>query len=158
MSLRPDLVALSADLAAHLARVSKEMADIEALAGGGAPDRTTAWAITGHLQAFYTGCEVIVRRVVERFEGVPPHGPDSHVRLLQVAVLDVPGARPRVLREETAWVLDAYRAFRQFFRHGYGVELEWRTEAKVLGIRAATDAVARDVAELRSFLDVAAQA
>ena len=71
MIRRPELLALSADLQAHLVRVEREVADIEGLVGPDAPDRTVLWAVAGHLQAFYTGCQAILQRVIERFEGLP---------------------------------------------------------------------------------------
>lgn len=159
MSLRPELRALSADLGAHLVRVEKEVGEIERLAGTTVPDRTALWAIGAHLQPFCSGCEAVLGRAVERFDGLPPHGSDSHVRLLQAATLDVPGIRPPVLSSETAKALDPYRAFRHFFRHGYGIDLEWpRMEEKVRGIRAVHGALLRDVQVFRDFLDAAAGA
>jgi hypothetical protein len=154
---RPDLIALAADLAAHQARVEREVEDIQSLSAPGEPDRTTLWALAGHLQAFTTGCEAILQRAVERFEGLPPHGADSHIRLLQVAALNLPGLRPPIVQAETAAALDPYRAFRHFFRHGYGVELDWsRMAAKVQGIGVVHTRLVRDLAEFSRFLDALA--
>lgn len=159
MSARPDLAALSADLGAHLARTSREVTEIEALAAAAAGERTALWAIAGRLMSFYTGCEAVLSRAVERFEGLPASGVDSHVRLLQAATLDITGVRPPIIRESTSRALDPYRAFRHFFRHGYGVELEWpRMEAKVRGVRSVHDAFAADISAFRGFLDSAARA
>ena len=157
MTLRPDLIALTADLAAHLARVEREVEDIQSLSSAGESDRTTLWALAGHLQAFYTGCEAILQRAVERFEGPPPYGADSHIRLLQMATLNLPGLRPPILQTETAAALDPYRAFRHFFRHGYGVELDWnKMAAKVHGIGDVRTRLVHDLAELSRFLNTLA--
>lgn len=32
------------------------------------------------LQAFYTGCETVIGRALEKLDGLPDEGPDSHVR------------------------------------------------------------------------------
>ena len=88
---RPDLLALSAELDAHLARLTREVRDVESLAAAAVTDRTALWALAADLQAFYTACEAIVRRVIERFDGEVPHGPDAHVRLLQAAMRDIEG-------------------------------------------------------------------
>ena len=153
MSGRPELLVIAAEIRDRSSRVEREVADIEALTTS-APDRTATWAIAGHLQAFYTGCETMLQAALERFDGLPSHGADSHVRLLRAATLAIPTIRPAVLAESTAAVLDPYRAFRHFFRHGYGLDLDWsRMESKVLGIRAAHAAFARDIDAFCAFLD-----
>ena len=99
MNGRPELLRASAQLRDQIARLQREVNDVEALALPGAtPDRTALWAIAAHLQAFYSGCEACLQRALEPLDGVPPHGGDSHVRLLRAASLAIPTVRPAVLR------------------------------------------------------------
>jgi hypothetical protein len=153
MTARPDLLVLAAELTAHLARARREAASIDELKSTEPPDRRTLWALAGHLQAFYTGCETVIIRALEKFEGLPPSGPDSHVRILQAASLDVPDSRPPVVSAETALALHPYRAFRHFFRHAYGVELVWdKMAAKVENASTVFDRFAQDLTSFIEFV------
>src|SRR5437899_898678 len=78
MTPRPDLLVLAAELEAHLSRAQREVVSIDELASGESVDERTLWALAGHLQAFHTGCETVIRRALEKFDGPPDEGPDSH--------------------------------------------------------------------------------
>ena len=159
MSPRPVLIVLAIELEAHLLRAEKEVRSIDDLSAEGPPDKKTLWALAGHLQALYTGCETILVRALERFEGLPPVGADSHVRILQTATLDAPGVRPSILRSETVAALHPYRGFRHFFRHAYGVDLQWEKMAtKTANAATVFDQFRRDVNAFCAFLRTAANA
>jgi hypothetical protein len=158
LSPRPELVALSEELADHLARVRTVAGEIEA-AEAPPPDADRLWAMAARLHSFYTGCESVLARAVRPFEGAPRSAPDSHVQLLRQAARDLPDVRPPVIRRETADALEPFLRFRHFFRNAYGVTLEWpRMERKVRGLRAAFDRFAADVEEFRRFLVAASRA
>lgn len=157
MTARPELLLAAAELADHLGRVKVEVVEIERLVQPGPPDGTRIWAIAAHLQAFYTGCESVIRRAVRPFEGETRSAPDSHAQLLRQARLDVPGLRPAVLSEDTARTLETYMRFRHFIRNAYGAALDWsRMERKATAVRTAFDALESDVARFRDFLTAAA--
>ena len=157
MSPRPDLLVLAAELEDHLTRTQREVESIEELAVGNSIDARTLWALAGHLQAFYTGCESLIVRALEKFDGLPPTGPDSHVRVLQQSILDIPGLRPAILNTKTAAALHPYRAFRHFFRHAYGVDLAWaRMAAKVENARGVFRRFKEDIHTFTDFLKSAA--
>ena len=157
MSVRPDLLVLAADLDMHLSRVRKEVISIDGLVSVTNMEDHTLWALAGHLQAFYTGCETVISRALEKFDGLPDEGPDSHVRLVQQAALDVPGLRPPVLSTETAEALHPYRAFRHFFRHAYGVELVWeKMETKARSAATVFAQLEQDIRRFAGFLRTAA--
>jgi hypothetical protein len=159
VSVRPELLALAADLEAHLGRTAREVEEIDELKSPAPPDKRTLWALAGHLQALYTGWETVMTRALERFEGLPPAGPDSHVRIIQAAVLDIPGVRPAILYPQTAVALQPYRAFRHFFRHAYGAELDWeRMAAKVEDAARTSERFRQDVLAFCAFLRSAAAA
>jgi len=157
MTPRPELLLAAAELADHLARVEVEVVEIERLLQPGPPDATYIWAIAAHLQAFYTGCESVIRRAVRPFEGEPHSAPDAHAQLLRQARLDVPGLRPAVVSADTAQTLETYMRFRHFIRNAYGTALDWsRMERKATAVRTAFGALETDVARFREFLTAAA--
>ena len=158
MSPRPELLVLAAELEAHVARAEREVKSIEKLASEGAIDDRALWALAGHLQAFYTGCETVLSRVLATFDGLPVAGPDSHLRLLQQSTLDVPTVRPPILSPETADALHSYRAFRHFFRHAYGVDLIWaKMASKVENAGVVFTRFQADVRRFLNFLQTAAE-
>ena len=71
------------ELEMHLSRARREMNNIGELGGESSLDDRTLCALAGHLQAFYTGCETVIGRELQKFDGLPSAGSDSHVRLLQ---------------------------------------------------------------------------
>lgn len=74
-------------------------------------------AIGACLHHCYTGMENIVKRIV-KFRQVPlPTSASSHKDLLDVAI------QQGVISAELSERLDAYRGFRHFFVHAYGVRL-----------------------------------
>jgi hypothetical protein len=153
MSSRPELLVLAAELESHLARARREVQSIEALAAESQIDDRTLWALAGHLQAFYTGCETVLVRALEKFDGFSTGGPDSHIRLLQQSTLDVRGLRPPILGTQTADLLHPYRAFRHFFRHAYGIDLTWeRMASKVERVGAVFTTFDADIRRFVEFL------
>lgn len=48
-----------------------------------------------------------------------------HSLLLQRMKMDIPEIRPALLSPETYSILNSLRGFRYFFRHAYGVTLEY---------------------------------
>ncbi len=147
---------LAAEIGSHTARVDREVEAIGALEAEAPGNETARWALAAHLQAFYTGIEAILVRVAETFEGNAPGGSDSRREVLRRSGLDVPSLRPKVLSAESVASLLPYLAFRHFFRHAYGVELEWdKMSAKVARAREAWERVARDLDAFRSFLTAA---
>lgn len=150
MSPRPELLAVASEVLDHLARVARTVEEMDLLTVDLPPDLAGTWAIAGHLHSFYTGCEAVLLRALEPFDGPPPEGPGSHARLLERAALTIDGLRPAILTPATGSALDRYRAFRHFFRHAYGVKLEWPLiEPKV---RALTDTHERFRDDLERFV------
>jgi hypothetical protein len=73
--------------------------------------------------------------------------------------LDLPGARPPVLREGTVRALAEFLRFRHLFRHVYGYELEW---ARLRSLLERVPVVWRefdaDLERFLAFLDSASAA
>ncbi|GIW71996.1 MAG: hypothetical protein KatS3mg102_1538 [Planctomycetota bacterium] len=162
MTARPELALLDVRIGEDLARVEREVAEVARRierCQAADPDQDALWLLAKGLHGFYTGLEAILEKVHEVFFGEAPRGPDSHTRLLQDAARDVPRVRPPVLRPQTAEKLYDYLRFRHFFRHAYGVSLDWdRMRGKVLGLAVLHEAVREDLARFRRFLQAAVAA
>lgn len=74
-------------------------------------------AIGACLHHFYNGIENVLKRLCRYKQVSIPDSASSHKELLDIAI------RNGFLSETTANHLDAYRGFRHFFVHGYGVLL-----------------------------------
>ena len=74
-------------------------------------------AIATFVQNRYNGMENLIKRAMHYSDALPPQSPSFHRDLLDQAV------EQRVISRELSEELDAYRGFRHFFVHGYGVML-----------------------------------
>ena len=75
-------------------------------------------AVATFLQNTYNGMENILKRILKSKRLSVPVSGSSHKDLLQFAVDN------RIVSPELAEQLDAYRAFRHFSVHGYGIMLD----------------------------------
>jgi hypothetical protein len=75
------------------------------------------------LHAYYTKLEALVERILLSFEGHFPRDEAEHAGLVRLAYLAIPGIRPAIFSEPVRDALDELRHFRDFFRHGYALEL-----------------------------------
>lgn len=76
------------------------------------------------LHRWYTACEAALERIERVLVGAVQSGDAWHQELLRIMALDVPDARPPVLRRETATALLPYLRFRHFLRHAYAAEFD----------------------------------
>jgi len=75
-------------------------------------------AIATFLQNAYNGMENIIKRTL-KFKGIPiPSSESWHKDLLDLSVNN------KIISLELSNRLDEYRAFRHFFIHGYGINLD----------------------------------
>ncbi len=76
-------------------------------------------AATGSfLHDIYTGIENLIKRTLVFLEKPLPHTTSSHRDLLDMAVSH------GFIQEDLRQNLDVFRAFRHFFRYGYGINLD----------------------------------
>ena len=102
------------------------------------------------MQQFYTGIESIFRRIALRVDGSLPRGEGWHIELLTLMAQET-GKRPAVIDQGFWEKLKEYLDFRHFFRHAYGVDLEWeRMRPLVEGMREVFEGFERRV---RLFLE-----
>jgi len=139
---------------ARLARRVRELAPAPDADAADVPDERML-ALAALLQHYYTGLETLLVRVVRAFEEREPEGPSWHLDLLREAGRPL-GPRPRILCAESVRLLRKLLGFRHFFRHAYGVDLEWRElRLRVEDLRSVHPLVEEDMEALCSALDAA---
>ncbi len=77
------------------------------------------------LHNLYCAMEDIFKEVARTFENNIADPERWHRELLIKMTLEVEGIRPRLISEESFIILDELRAFRHFFRHAYGIPLDY---------------------------------
>ena len=107
-----------------LGRVNERMA--EALANRSEPP---AWqdltVIASQMHGFYTGVERIFERILDWIGEPKPDGRFWHADLLDQVYAARPGVRPPMVDAHLYGRLESLRKFRHFFRHTYGLDLDW---------------------------------
>jgi len=88
------------------------------------PDLVQKTVMSNILHSFYTGLENIFKRISKDFDYINIVGEGSHRALLN-NVYNRNNKREAIIDEETYNLLDEYRKFRHFFRHGYSFQLDW---------------------------------
>lgn len=146
----------------RIARTVDEIALVRGLLAVGTPAsdeprwRLAVYASAALLETYYTGVEMVMRRIAAATSGVPI-GAAWHRDLLHSMTVDVPRVRPAVLSDACAASLERYLAFRRRFRNLCLFELDssllvallagaptlWAdTRAALEAFAAALDAVA----------------
>ncbi len=76
------------------------------------------------LHNLYSAFEDLFKIIADTFENRVEERARYHRELLRRMKIPLEGIRPALLSEESYTLLDSLRAFRHFFRHAYGVELD----------------------------------
>lgn len=84
------------------------------------------------LHNLYCAFEDLFRIIARAFENKIDDAGRYHAQLLWRMATEIEGVRPPLISCEAARLLDNLRAFRHFFRHAYGYELDPRKLAIVL--------------------------
>ncbi len=104
-----------------------------------------------NLHGFYSGAERLFELIARHVDRVLPSGDTWHRDLLYQMAADLPEARPAVVSQETAQVLDEYRRFRHVVRQVYAINL---MPERMDGLMAALPSMwIRLQAELYAFAD-----
>ena len=74
---------------------------------------------------FYNAIEDLLKIVAAHFENQIADTAPWHTLLLQRMSQEIPGIRPVFLSPESYLLLNSLRGFRHFFRHGYGVPIDY---------------------------------
>jgi hypothetical protein len=120
------LIVLTADLTAQMAVVKSISLLLEDRAIGlRADDPVRLESVAYQLHNFYNAIEDLLKMVAAHFENQISDTARWHSVLLQRMSQEIPGIRPVVLSQESYLVLNSLRGFRHFFRHAYGVPIDY---------------------------------
>lgn len=114
-----------------------------------APDLVETTALGSVLHSFYNGLEGIFLIVAKRVDEDELQGSQWH-RDLKARMAEAYPGRPAVISHELSDLLDAYMAFRHFYRHSYSFFLDWAELQKLVTPLVDVWARARD--EISRFL------
>ncbi len=114
---------LKASLEAHRQEIARVFAKIEERQAH-LDDPAYLESLGYQLHNLYSAFEDLFEAVADFFENRVTERAGYHRELLWRMKIPIPGVRPALLSEESYKLLDSLRAFRHFFRHAYGVELD----------------------------------
>ncbi len=106
-----------------------------------------------NLHGFYSGLERLFEIIARQVDGDLPAGETWHRDLLLRMALDLPEARPAVISQENAAVLDEFRRFRHLVRNVYTVNIVPSKVGKI--VAGLPDLWTKLRAELSAFADFA---
>lgn len=88
-------------------------------------DEVILESIAYQIHNLYSATEDLLKIVARYFENNISDSSQWHSLLLQRMSTEIPGIRPPFLTPETYKLLNSLRGFRHFFRHAYGVSIEY---------------------------------
>ena len=126
-TVEPESLAIfAADLAAQQAAIDRIFAALNQRASGLTPDNIEKLeSVAYQLHNLYGAVEELLKTVATYFENNISDSTRWHSLLLQRMTQSVKGIRPAVLSQQSYELLNALRGFRHFFRHAYGVPLDF---------------------------------
>ena len=120
------LIVLRADLTTQMAVVKSVSLLIEERARGlQKDDPIRLESVAYQIHNFYNAIEDLLKIVAAHFENQISDTTRWHTVLLQRMSQEIPGIRPRLLSQESYLLLNSLRGFRHFFRHAYGVPIDY---------------------------------
>jgi len=121
-----DLAVLKADIAAQRRVIEQVFVLLEQRATGLAPDNPEKLeSVAYQLHNGYSAIEDLLKLIATYFENNVSDTARWHSLLLQRMTQPIEGVRPAVISLESYGLLNALRAFRHFFRHAYGVPIDF---------------------------------
>ncbi len=120
------LIILKTDFNAQMSLIRRTLTLIEDRASGLTPDNPTRLeSVAYQIHNLYNAVEDLLKLVAAYFENQITDTTRWHSALLQRMTQEVPGIRPALLSEECYLILNGLRGFRHFFRHAYGVPIDY---------------------------------
>jgi len=137
----------------RMSRTLGEIASLQADLKGREPTQREKTAAGAFLCQLYTGVENILLRICKHRGVDLPTGEDWHLELVTKFCDPPQPGLPMLLDKKLELALDAYRRFRHFFAHTYGILLEWdRMGDGVIGAQAVFSEFAARVREYLTTL------
>ncbi|MBC6422836.1 MAG: hypothetical protein GDA43_17860 [Hormoscilla sp. SP5CHS1] len=120
------LTILQTDIQGQMDLIDKIFAKLEERAIGLTPDEPAIMeSVAYQIHNLYNAVEDLLKIVAAHFENQITDTARWHSVLLQRMTQDIPGIRPRLLSESSYLNLNNLRGFRHFFRHAYGVNIDY---------------------------------
>lgn len=120
------LSVLTADIQAQMSLIRLISVKVEERAKEFSPDDLVRMeSIAYQIHNLYNAVEDLLKLIAAHFENQITDTARWHTALLQRMTQVVAGIRPALLSQETYLSLNALRGFRHFFRHAYGVPIEY---------------------------------
>ncbi|MDH6060744.1 hypothetical protein NWP17_09865 [Chrysosporum bergii ANA360D] len=121
-----ELAMLGADIAAQRVTIDRVFAMLLQRSQNISPENLEKMESSAYqLHNFYGAVEELLKIVANYFENNVSDAAQWHSLLLKRMMQPVQGVRPALLSTETYDLLNALRAFRHFFRHAYGIPLDF---------------------------------
>lgn len=120
------LIVLRADITAQMAVVKSISLLIEVRAEGlSKDDPVRLESVAYQIHNFYNAIEDLLKIIAAHFENQISDTARWHSVLLQRMSQEILGIRPVLLSQESYLLLNSLRGFRHFFRHAYGVPIDY---------------------------------
>lgn len=120
------LAILQADVQNRMALIEEVYATLEERAADLHPENPMQLeSVAYQLHNLYNAIEDLFKTVADHFENQIVETPRWHTELLRRMREEIPGIRPALLSQESYVLLNGLRGFRHFFRHAYGVPIEY---------------------------------
>jgi hypothetical protein len=138
---------LQAELEAQLAKIDQVYAELEDRTAQMSSEADALIESTGYqIHNLYNAVEDLLKIVAAAFENSIADLSRWHTELLDRMTLDVKSVRPQLISMECAAPLHELRAFRHFFRHAYGVSIDYdRVRKNVEKARQIRPLLRRDI-------------
>lgn len=122
----PQLALLKVDLASQKTTIEQVFLSLQSRAQNLDPDNIEKLeSVAYQIHNFYGSVEELLKIVANHFENNILDSSKWHSLLLKRMTQTVEGIRPALLSLESYELLNGLRAFRHFFRHAYGVSLDF---------------------------------
>ncbi len=140
------LKVLKAEVEDQLDKIEQVYAELEDRASQMYPHTPSQIESTAYqLHNLYNAIEDLLKIVASAFENSVTDLSRWHTELLHRMTLEIEGIRPALLSTESADLLNELRAFRHFFRHAYGIRLDFdRVERNLDTARQLRSLLPRD--------------
>lgn len=120
------LIVLQADINAQLTIIKTIAATVEERARGlETDDAVRLESVAYQVHNLYNATEDLLKLIATHFENQISDSTRWHTLLLQRMTQELPGIRPAILSQKSYLLLNALRGFRHFFRHAYGVPIDY---------------------------------
>ncbi|MFM7424007.1 MAG: hypothetical protein ACKO7W_03250 [Elainella sp.] len=103
-------------------------------------------SVAYQIHNFYNAVEDLLRTVAAQFENQITDAARWHQLILQRMTQEIQTVRPALLSQTSFQALNALRGFRHFFRHAYGVPIDYdQLVANLHRVRQGYPALVQDV-------------